>query len=156
MIQQENDQIRKTMEKLYLHPTRRFVNPFFDSFNCFIFLFAISTERFTFSSHEPRTFILLVIVLILPFPLVKSRLKGKSVWRNHTFLPFPGPWYLYQIVYLKTHGASIQENRSFRGEKKIRFVTALDLTKCLEQIKYQGFFLTCAPCYHLIKVPCMH
>ena len=45
-------------------------------------------------------------------------------------------WQLYQLV-------------TFR-RKKIRFVTALDLIKCLKQIKYQILLLACAP---ISKVP---
>ena len=36
------------------------------------------------------------------------------------------------------------ENRSF-GSKNIRSVTALDVVKCLTQIKYQRLLLECAP-----------
>ena len=36
---------------------------------------------------------------------------------------------------LKTYYAGIKENRSVRREKKLRFVTSLDLIKCLRQIK---------------------
>ena len=41
---------------------------------------------------------------------------------------------------LRTH----EENRSSQ-RKKIRFVSALDQIKCLEQIKYPRLLLTCAP-----------
>ena len=50
-------------------------------------------------------------------------------------------WYLYHMVtqdMLRTHEIGI-------SEKKIRFVTALDLIKYLKQIKYNRFLLTYAP-----------
>mgnify|MGYP007015800062 CR=1 FL=1 len=49
------------------------------------------------------------------------------------------PWHVYYML-LK----SMKESRYFL-RKNIQFVTALDLIKCLEQIKYQRLHLTCAP-----------
>ena len=39
----------------------------------------------------------------------------------------------------------MKENRSFRKGKNPDFVTALDLIKCLKQVKYQRLLITCAP-----------
>ena len=38
-------------------------------------------------------------------------------------------------------------------EKKNRFVTALDLIKCLKQIKLHKFLLTCGPIFESSSVP---
>ena len=46
----------------------------------------------------------------------------------------------------------MKENWSFR-RNKIRFVTTLDLIKCLKQIKYQRLLLTCTPISKLLKYP---
>ena len=43
------------------------------------------------------------------------------------------------------HIAHAQKKIDYCGEKKCRVVTALVLIKCLKQIKFQIFLLTCAP-----------
>ena len=43
-------------------------------------------------------------------------------------------------IMLDTH-----EGRLALPDKNIRFVTALDLINCVDQIKYQKLLLTCAP-----------
>ena len=47
---------------------------------------------------------------------------------------------------LRTH----EGNKVFSYEKKIRFVTALDLIACFGQIKYQRLLITCA---HIPELP---
>ena len=56
------------------------------------------------------------------------------------------------IIYLELcqggnlkHFAHAGKKISLFGEKKIWFVTTIDLIKCVEQIKQQIFLLTCAP-----------
>ena len=53
-------------------------------------------------------------------------------------------WDLYQVTknMFRTH-----EEKQVFSEKKIRFVTALDLIKCLKQIKQQKLLLTCTSIY---------
>ena len=51
-------------------------------------------------------------------------------------------WYRW---YLRTYYARVKENR----KKKIKKSTALDLNKCLKQIKFVYTLQTCAPCFEL-------
>ena len=44
-----------------------------------------------------------------------------------------------------TNVAHACRKNSIFGEKKIRFVTALDLIKCRIQVKQQRLLVTCAP-----------
>ena len=50
-------------------------------------------------------------------------------------------WYLYHMV---THDM-LRTQEIGISEKKIRFVTDVDLIKCLKQIKHQRLLLTCTP-----------
>ena len=47
-------------------------------------------------------------------------------------------------LYINSYCSCIKEKKFF-SEKKIRIVTALDLIKCLKQIKEYRLHLTCAP-----------
>ena len=43
------------------------------------------------------------------------------------------------------HVAHVGRKIGLFGEKEIKFLTALELIKCLKQIKLQRLFLRCAP-----------
>ena len=57
----------------------------------------------------------------------------------------------YLKWYLRTRRANVKESMTFWN--KIRFVTALDLNKCLKQIRYPTSLYPCAPFlnYHRYK-----
>ena len=46
----------------------------------------------------------------------------------------PKPWYLYKMV-TSEHFAPHMKKNNILSEQKIQFLTALDLIKCLKQIK---------------------
>ena len=49
-------------------------------------------------------------------------------------------------IMLRTH-----EDKYVFSDKNIRFLTALDLIKCLKQIKHQRWVLTCEPISGLLS-----
>ena len=49
------------------------------------------------------------------------------------------------------HGAHASKKIDFFEDNKERFMTALDLIKCLEQIKWQRLLLTCVRLTSIIK-----